>query len=175
MLVAIAKPMLRRSTVSADKKQKEGNFVDNDRTSNGAWLSRYDPHPAIDTFARRVSEWTAIARNHGEQIQILQYQIGQEYKPHHDYFDPKLYKDALRNGGQRQASVLCFLSDVDEGGETTFPYINTDVKPHKGAAVLWFNLNPDGSLDYKSQHGGKPVLKGIKFAAVQWMHVDVVS
>lgn len=30
-----------------------------------------------------------------------------------------------------------YLSDVDEGGETSFPHLNIAVKPKKGRALLW--------------------------------------
>ena len=82
-----------------------------------------------------------------------------------DYFDPKKYGDELlKNGGQRIVSILCYLNDVPEGGETTFPFINLDVKPIKGSAVMWYNADLEGNLDATSLHAGKPVLQGLHSA-----------
>ena len=45
-------------------------------------------------------------------LQVLRYGNGQQYKPHFDSLD---------NDSPRTATVLVYLSDVEEGGETTFP------------------------------------------------------
>eukprot|EP01114_Cavostelium_apophysatum_P004299 TRINITY_DN1449_c0_g1_i1.p1 TRINITY_DN1449_c0_g1~~TRINITY_DN1449_c0_g1_i1.p1 ORF type:complete len:139 (+),score=30.59 TRINITY_DN1449_c0_g1_i1:286-702(+) len=124
---------------------------------------------AIDKFTRRNSLWSTLPRENGEDVQILQYEIGQYYKPHFDFFDPAIYEAYLRNGGQRVASVLCFLNDVEEGGETLFPAVNLAVKPKKGSAILWYNTYLNGTLDRNALHGGNPVIKGIKYVAVQWL------
>jgi len=50
----------------------------------------------------------------------FRYQIGQEYKAHHDYFDEQTAK-RLGSPGNRIATALMYLSDVEEGGETYFP------------------------------------------------------
>ncbi len=83
-------------------------------------------------------------------FQILQYDIGQQYVAHFDWFDPVHFGHYLENGGQRVATVLvrsihlsrdqCFLNDVEEGGETEFPAVNLRVAPKKGAAILWYNM-----------------------------------
>lgn len=54
----------------------------------------------------------------GENIQVLRYEVTQKYEPHFDYFYDE--KDQLR-GGHRYATILMYLSDVEEGGETVFP------------------------------------------------------
>lgn len=48
------------------------------------------------------------AADHGEGLQVLRYQDGQKYEPHHDYFyDPVNARP--ENGGQRIVTVLMYL------------------------------------------------------------------
>lgn len=54
----------------------------------------------------------------GEDIQVLRYEHGQKYDPHYDYFSDKVN---IARGGHRLATVLMYLTDVTNGGETVFP------------------------------------------------------
>jgi prolyl 4-hydroxylase len=58
----------------------------------------------------------------GELLQVLRYEPGQYYKAHHDYFADEFN---LKRGGQRVATMLMYLSDGVEGGETFFPSVRT--------------------------------------------------
>ena len=49
---------------------------------------------------------------------MLHYQVGELYEPHWDYFQEQVNQ---QNGGQRVATMLMYLTDVDDGGETVFP------------------------------------------------------
>lgn len=60
-----------------------------------------------------------ISSENGEPIQILHYKDGQKCEPHFDYFYDEYN---IRIGGHRMATVLMYLSDVEKGGETVFPY-----------------------------------------------------
>lgn len=56
------------------------------------------------------------ALENGEAIQILRYEKGQLFVPHVDYF-----KDVKGNKkGNRVATVLMYLANVAQGGETVF-------------------------------------------------------
>jgi len=171
-IIAENVPRLKRSSVAnPDKieKSKDLSRIDEVRTSSGAWIGRSSDNPIIKKFTKRVSMWSTLPKSHGEDIQFLEYQPGQYYKPHYDFFDPEIYSAFLVDGGQRVASVLCFLNDVPKGGETLFPEVNLSVKPKKGAAIVWFNSLLNGTLDRKSMHGGEPVQEGVKYVVVQWM------
>ena len=37
---------------------------------------------------------------------------------------------------------------------------------------MFYNLQPDLTLDYKSMHGSCPVLVGEKWSATAWIHVS---
>lgn len=59
-----------------------------------------------------------IPADHGEGLQVLHYQKGEKYEPHWDYFQDQVNQ---QNGGQRVATLLMYLTNVEEGGETVFP------------------------------------------------------
>lgn len=59
-----------------------------------------------------------LSPENGEQLQILHYEHGQKYEPHADFFVDDFN---LQAGGNRVATVLMYLSNVDKGGETIFP------------------------------------------------------
>lgn len=54
----------------------------------------------------------------GEATQVLKYGRGQHYEGHYDYFFDPVNQ---QQGGHRYATVLMYLADVEEGGETVFP------------------------------------------------------
>lgn len=58
-----------------------------------------------------------MSLENGERLQILRYEHGQKYEPHYDTFD----KFNQQKAGNRVATVLIYLSNVDKGGETVFP------------------------------------------------------
>ncbi|XP_040944492.1 prolyl 4-hydroxylase 1 isoform X2 [Gossypium hirsutum] len=161
-LKAIALPRLQVSTV-VDAKTGMG-IKSKVRTSSGMFLRPNErKYPMIQAIEKRISVFSQIPAEHGEQIQVLRYEKDQFYKPHHDYFsDPFNIKRS-----QRIATMLMYLSDDVEGGETYFPRAGTgdcscggkvvkgmSIKPIKGDAVLFWSMGLDGQSDPNSLHGG---------------------
>ena len=70
-------------------------------------------------FGSKIAVLTGIPVPNGESLQVLRYEKLQRYREHEDYFDRAYLLEA--DGMQRIATVLLYLSDVDEGGETNFP------------------------------------------------------
>ncbi|KAK6131032.1 hypothetical protein DH2020_035230 [Rehmannia glutinosa] len=183
-LINLAKPHMAKSTVVDSKtgKSKDSRV----RTSSGMFLRR-GRDKVITTIEKRIADYTFIPAEHGEGLQVLHYEVGQKYEPHYDYF---LDEFNTKNGGQRIATVLMYLSDVEEGGETIFPAAKGNfssvpgwnemsecakrglaVKPKMGDALLFWSMRPDATLDPTSLHGGCPVIKGNKWSSTKWMHV----
>lgn len=133
------------------------------RTSYGVFLKNKDP--ILESIEEKISVWTQLQKENGESFYLLRYEIGQEYKAHPDYFHPS----QTGKSGNRFATVLIYLSDVEEGGETFFPKVNLEIKPKKGDAILFWNLHVNGTADTLSLHGAKPVLKGTKWCMTKWI------
>jgi hypothetical protein len=117
-------------------------------------------------------------------VQILRYSYGQKYGAHYDSLG-------------RICTVLVYLAEPEEGGETAFPNTNLDdwadqkqlkyeqdfsscaqghvaAKPKKGDALLFYSLKPDGkTTDPAAMHTGCPLIKGIKWTATIWIHPKV--
>ncbi|XP_018456590.1 probable prolyl 4-hydroxylase 10 [Raphanus sativus] len=183
-LIELAKPHMEKSTVV---DQKTGKSTDSRvRTSSGTFLPR-GRDKIIRQIEKRISDFTFIPVEHGEGLQVLHYEIGQKYEPHYDYF---MDEYNTRNGGQRIATVLMYLSDVEEGGETVFPSAKGNysavpwwnelsecgkgglsVKPKMGDALLFWSMTPDATLDPSSLHGGCAVIKGNKWSSTKWLRV----
>ncbi|KAL2940319.1 putative prolyl 4-hydroxylase 3 [Bienertia sinuspersici] len=163
------------------------SFSSRVRTSSGTFLPR-GRDKIIRTIEQRIADFTFLPADHGEGLQVLHYEAGQKYEPHFDYF---LEEYSTANGGQRIATVLMYLSDVEEGGETVFPsakgnvsdipYWNElsecgkgglSVKPKRGDALLFWSMKPDASLDPLSLHAGCPVIRGDKWSATKWIRVN---
>jgi prolyl 4-hydroxylase len=62
--------------------------------------------------------------------------------------------------------MIIYLSQVEEGGETSFPKINLKVKATRGDAVLFWDMTPTGEVDDMSLHAGEQVVKGEKWIVV---------
>ena len=113
----------------------------------------------------------------GEGIQILNYTPGAEYSAHYDFFayDVKGSLKHLATGGQRVATLIMYLNEVEQGGETAFPELGMRVVPKKGSAVYFEYCNSLGQLDKHTLHAGLPVIKGEKWIATKWMRQQIYS
>lgn len=65
--------------------------------------------------------------------------------------------------------MMIYLSNVQAGGNTVFPWIGISLQAEAGTAVFWSNLNKSGTNDKLSLHGGCPVLVGSKWITNKWI------
>lgn len=167
-LIELSRGKLQRSNVV---DRQTGHYQHHpDRTSDGTYFRRAET-PLIARIETRIAELTGCTIERGEPIQVLHYRPGTEYKPHFDYFDPadEGNQQVLRLGGQRVATLIMYLSDVDGGGSTVFPEIGLDVLPRRGNAVFFAYADDEGQLDPRTLHGGSPVASGEKWIATKWL------
>lgn len=162
-LIEQAKPKLARTTtLDADGRQQ----TDPRRTSHGMFFELGET-PLLARIEQRIADLLALPVDHGEGMQILNYQVGQQYEPHWDWFDPGQagFAQVTAHGGQRIASVIMYLNTPPRGGGTHFPHIDLTVTALRGSAVYFAY---EGG-DRPSLHAGLPVTEGEKWIATKWL------
>lgn len=163
---------------ACDKGLKKSGVVDGStgvsithdaRTSTSVFLKRAET-PLIDVIEQRLAQLTDWPLTHGEGLQILRYEPGQQYKPHFDWFDPKTAGGAshLQRGGQRVATTVLYLATADAGGATSFPKTGIEVSPRAGGAIFFTDVDAQGMPDPLSLHAGTPVVAGAKIVMTYW-------
>lgn len=145
------------------------NLDDSTRKSEQCWLEDPD-HPIIKRLSEKAAELTKTQGNFQELLQVVSYKPSGFFNPHYDACNgSEEFCARLNINGPRLATVLIYLNDDFEGGETVFPKIKKTVIPEKGKAVLFYNVNENGRPIYESLHGGNPVTKGYKFICNKWI------
>jgi len=149
--------------------------ISESRTFSTYLLSAKDDLKLLN-IDERVANLTRTPLHYHEQVQVQQYNHGQQYESQLDY---KKWKNRL-------ATVFWYLSDVNLGGEMNFPSAvgfepiddenvasecstGLRVKPREGKVILFYSLLPDGTGDKTSLHGECPVGHGQKWAANKWI------
>jgi prolyl 4-hydroxylase len=127
-----------------------------------------------DEILRRIERRAAVLAGLdvalAEPVEVIRYEPGQLYRPHYDWFDAATPggRTRIESMGQRLATVLIYLSDVAEGGSTRFPVLGLDVRPARGRALFFANVDDRGETDRRALHGGAPVVTGCKQIATCW-------
>lgn len=124
----------------------------------------------VAAFERKVVDLVGINPRFMETVQGQRYEVGQEFKPHHDFFHSgqSYYGEVTEKGGQRTWTAMLFLNRPDEGGCTGFPNARVDAVPETGTLVVWNNMAPDGRPNPASLHHGMPVEAGLKYVLTKW-------
>jgi prolyl 4-hydroxylase len=168
-LVYLSRPHMTRAHVIDPDGDMQGQ-VSEVRTS----MSTYLPFGTVDIIGRYI-ELKIIAETDedllsSEPMSILCYAPGEYYKPHVDYFNPKLdvSRKFMQDGGQRTASAVTYLTVPSAGGGTSFPRLDITV-PAVAGGTLWFrNCLNNGQVDERSLHAGDTVVEGEKWVVTKW-------
>jgi len=94
--------------------------------------------------------WGVNFKLHSE-THFVRYVAGDYYKPH---------SDTGLHRNDRYFTVICYLNDDFQGGQTSFPRLNYSVSPSCGKAVIF----PATYL-----HSAEPVIRGEKYVIVTWL------
>lgn len=142
-----------------------GSNVTSFRTSSTSNLNPHDE--TVNKLKNRIAGHLGLPLNRGECLQGQRYQPGQYFKPHNDSFHGSSFQTQCLASGNRTHTLMIYLNDVEEGGETSFHNLNKKVKPKAGKAVLWPNLK-NGQVDHTFLHEGCEVTKGVKYIITSW-------
>ena len=153
--------------------EKSGNTYDQThRKSKQTWLQ-----PSASPTTQKVSNisttLTGIPVENQELLQIAKYEKGGMFNAHFDACkdDDKEYCDKMNNySGQRRTTLLIYLNDDFEGGETEFVDMDIKIKPETGKAILFYNTYDDETVIPDSHHRGCPVGSGEKWICNVWTH-----
>lgn len=104
---------------------------------------------------RKYNPYMYYTKNLG--FEVLRYDIGEKFDEHID----SIYGHPIFGG--RQASMLIYLNDDYEGGETRFLRQGIQLKPPAGSVCLFPPF-------YTHPHSGQPVLSGTKYIVVAWLY-----
>eukprot|EP01084_Bolivina_argentea_P124597 220779_1 len=169
LIIKVAGDRLRRSRAGQD-----GGMVSNTRTSFNTWIGRKH-HYFFDTLYRRAADVLQLDESllwpnkNVEELQVLHYDVGQEYTAHHDF-------GASGRPNQRMMTLLFYLnnqSSPNAGGETRFPKADEGrgvaLHPGKGNSVLFYSMLEDGNADDLSLHAALPVNEGEKWLCNFWV------
>ena len=153
-----------------------------DRISEQLWLSDNDTNEdfEIQKIVNKIhtlnESITKIPKINQENIQVVKYNKGGFYKEHYDAcsYDAEKCKNMNNNSGQRITTLLIYLNDNFEGGETKFTHekVKLNVKPEKGMAILFYNVSSkDNDIVHPlSLHTGSELLSGEKWICNVWSH-----
>ena len=177
-----------RMTKSGVVDAQTGGTAKSDiRTSTGSFVG-IGENDLMRKLEKRVATFSMLPTKHQEATQVLRYEAKQEYRAHYDYF---FHKGGTANN--RIVTALMYLHEPEFGGETVFP--NTEVPLErtekgwgknfsecgnrgraavvtKGDTLLFWSMKPGGELDPGSSHAGCPVVRGEKWTATKWIHVN---
>lgn len=112
----------------------------------------------LDDYRRGVKTLNACTRI--ERPGVLRYEPRTDGPP--DHFHE--HADSWHIGtATRQISVVGYLNDVDEGGETVFPHWGIAQRPTRGTVLLF-------PASFAFSHLARPPVSNTKIAIVTWLH-----
>jgi prolyl 4-hydroxylase len=140
------------------------------RTNRSALLELAHTDAVLAFVRSRIAALASVPIKSLELSQVLHYEVGQEFRLHHDFFDPDNPAHAPEIAiGQRALTLLVYLNDGYQGGETVFPRLGRSFKGRKGDALLFWNVDEDGVPDWRTLHAGSAPTRGEKWLFSQWI------
>lgn len=112
----------------------------------------------ISCFGDYKEQWPFLKTINGLEIGTF---VVQKYSPggHFGQLHSERYSTDTQH---RMLAFMTYLNDVEEGGETSFPYYGLRVKPEKGKTLIW-------PAEWTHAHTGELVKNGSKYIVTGWI------
>ncbi|CAF3845006.1 unnamed protein product [Rotaria magnacalcarata] len=115
------------------------------------WL-RDEDSPVLVRLSQLISALTNLTMETAEEVHVVNYGVGGYYSPHVDFYHKWENPAYFRKAGNRIATWMTYMSDVEWGGATVFPLSGGHIVPKKGSTVFWYNLNASGEGRPTTEH-----------------------
>lgn len=127
-------------------------------------------NPAVRQLEEMLHTLNGIDPAYGEPLQGQRYDVGQEFKPHCDYFNRggQDWGKYCSVAGQRSWTFMIYLNEVEAGGGTRFKAIKKTFQPETGKLLCWNNRRSDLRENPNTVHHGMKVRKGLKYVITKW-------
>ncbi|MDP9894026.1 prolyl 4-hydroxylase [Variovorax boronicumulans] len=167
-LIEMAKPRLKPSTLV---DPRSGRDVVSDKRASWGMFFRLGENDLVARLDLRLSALMNLPLENGEGLQLLYYPTGAGSEPHHDYLAPTnaANRESIARSGQRVSTLVTYLNDAPEGGQTVFPQLGLGVSPIRGNACYFEYCDGNGRVDARSLHASAPVTRGDKWVMTKWM------
>lgn len=145
--------------------------LDPGRTNSETDFSIVEVDLVLLLLRARIGSATGLPTAVMELTKVLHYAPGQRFDPHYDYIDPQApgFADEIAARGQRIATLLVYLNEEYEGGETAFPHLGLRHRGRRGDALLFANVDALSRPDPRTLHAGLPPGSGEKWLLSQWI------
>ena len=136
------------------------------RTSSTCMLDESNSN--VSSIKKRIADFLKVDINKGQQLEGQLYEPGQFFKENCDWFEGESYINHALSSGNRTHTFMIYLNEPEEGGETNFPELDQSIKPKKGMALVWENLNEDGSGNTDFLYECSEVKLGKQYIITSW-------
>lgn len=157
-----------------DKYNSEGSFESlvfrSIHSGKKAVLKRQD----TEWLDKRIAKLLHIPKEYGEDIVVQKLEKGDKELNHVDYYtagESHQVDKMLSQYGNRLATLIIYLNKDYAGGNVKFKTVPPIVVPNldKGDALLYYNINTDGSVDPLTEHESDAIEFGEKWIATKWL------
>ena len=163
-LINTAKSNLKNSSIIDE--ETGCSRVSQYRTSDSYDLSL--DHELTISIYDKISNILNIDKDRFEDIQIIKYKKDDLFDVHVDYFMSTTDDKYIKKGGQRVGTVILYLNNVENGGETFFPLLRIIEQPKTGK-MIYFKYDYSDEINFKTSHKGMSVIDDEKWIATVWI------
>lgn len=168
-LIALGAEHLAPATV----RLREGGdgAREQERTNRAAFFSAATTDCVVAMARETIAALMGLSVGRLEPASLLHYRTGEAFAEHYDAFTPDFADGAAEMArlGQRALTVIVYLNEDYEGGETAFPRIGVRHRGKTGDALAWSNAKPNRQVEPLSLHAGLAPTAGEKWVLSQWI------